>query len=74
MTRAKPVSRGLVFEGGVLDGVFAPYNSDAESLYSFDTSTGAATFVATVTGTNGGVAGLAPDDSAPAPEPGSLGR
>jgi hypothetical protein len=59
---------GLVYQNGVLYGDFSNFDSSADTLYSINTSTGAATFIATVTGATGYSEGLAPT-----PEPGSLG-
>ncbi len=59
---------GLVYQNGVLYGDFSNFDGSADTLYSISTSTGAATFIATVTGATGYSEGLAPT-----PEPGSLG-
>jgi hypothetical protein len=60
---------GMVFEDGTLYGVYVP-NGDGtgDALYTIDPSTGAATFVAAVTGETGDVDGLAPASGTPEPD------
>jgi hypothetical protein len=59
---------GLVYQNGVLYGDFSNFDGSADTLYSINTSTGAASFIATVTGATGYSEGLAQT-----PEPGNLG-
>jgi hypothetical protein len=60
---------GMVFEDGTLYGVYVP-NGDGtgDAIYTIDPSTGAATFVAAVTGEIGDVDGLAPASGTPEPD------
>jgi hypothetical protein len=64
---------GMVFEDGTLYGVYVPnVNGTGDAIYTIDPSTGAATFVAAVTGETGDVNGLAPATPTPGPDSLSL--